>query len=202
MPTAELINASLEEVINRYLALDPVANEKMAQLHGRVILLDPAGLGPALYLVPGPGRLQLLEHYEGEPECGLRASPLALAALFSGQDECGQVEISGDEELAQRFIAILREMKIDWKQQLAQYTGELVAEELVSVGQAAADWGQHIRKTLHQEIRAWLHEDLNLLPGHHEVERFFNGVHSTREQLERLEQRMRQLAEKREGADQ
>lgn len=199
MPTAELINASLEEAINRYLALDPVANEKMAQLHGRVILLDPAGLGPALYLVPGPGRLQLLERYEGEPECGLRASPLALAGLFSGQEGCGPVEISGDEELAHRFIAILREMNINWTQQLSQYTGELVAEELVAAGQTLLDIGQHIRNTLHQEIRAWLHEDLQLLPGQEEAARFYTDVQTTREKLEQLEQRILKRTQSRKG---
>ncbi len=199
MPTAELINAGLEEVINRYLSLDPVASEKMAQLHGRVILLNPGGLGPALYLIPGPGRLQLMEHYEGEPECELTGSPLGLTALLSGQEECGPVEISGDEELAHRFIAILREMNIDWTQQLSHYTGELVAEELVAVGQTLLDTGQHVRNTLHQEIRAWLHEDLQLLPGRGEVDRFFSGVQTAREKLELMEKRFQQLMESRKG---
>jgi ubiquinone biosynthesis protein UbiJ len=195
MPTAELINAGLEEVINRYLSLDPVAAEKMAQLHGRVILLDPAGLGPALYLIPGPGRLQLMEHYEGEPESELKGSPLALIGLLSGQQECGPVEISGDEELAHRFIAILHEMNIDWTQQLGQYTGELVAEELVAAAQTVADYGQHVRNTLHQELRGWLHEDLQLLPGRGEVESLYQGIQTARDKVDQLEQRLQKLAQ-------
>ena len=75
MSMTALMYAGLEEAVNRCLELDPKARERLARLHGQVVAFELNGVGQTLFLVPGPGRIQLLASYEGEPDCRLRGTP-------------------------------------------------------------------------------------------------------------------------------
>ena len=194
MSLPELTYACLEDALNRYLALDPVTRERLAQLHGRVFALELRGTNTTLFLIPGPGGTQLLTACEETPDCTLRGTPLTLARLFRDGNVSGEVEIVGDDELARRLLAILREMEIDWERSLSPYTGEIIAEELVKVGCAAADWGRHIRTTLNRELREILQGELRLLPTRPEIDQFARRVADLETQSEMLAQRIRSLA--------
>jgi ubiquinone biosynthesis protein UbiJ len=198
MSISALAYASLEEAVNRYLALDPAAKAKIAKLHGKVIAFELLGLGQTLFFIPGPGRLQILSRLEDEPDCRLRGTPLALFRLGDPQGASerifsGDVEISGDTELAHHFGRILGGLEIDWEKRLAPITGELAAEEIGHVVKGARQWGRHIHNTLGSEFREILQQDLRLLPEDGEVEGFLSAVDRLRDDVERLEARLDRL---------
>ena len=196
MSLPELTYACLEDALNRYLTLDPVARERLAQLHGRVFALELRGTQTTLFLIPAPGGAQLLTACEETPDCLLRGTPLALAKLFHSGTLSDEVEISGDDELAQRLLAILRDVEIDWERSLSPYTGEILAEELAKAGRAAADWGRHIHTTLDRELREILQGELGLLPTRPEVDQFTRQTADLETKSAALEQRIRDLAER------
>ena len=112
MPAVAL--GALEAALNRYLALDPTAMERLAELEERVICIEVLGLGLRFYLVPGLSGFKLLSSYVAEPACTLRGTPLGLARMSSTADSAdqlfsGQVEITGDSDLAHRFGNILED---------------------------------------------------------------------------------------------
>jgi ubiquinone biosynthesis protein UbiJ len=195
MSISELAYAGLEEAINQHLALDAAAKERMGQLHGRVIALVLQGFDTTLYFIPGPDRLQLLSRYEGEPDCTLSGSPVTLLQLFQRRKESApvfpeEVSLSGDQELAQRFIAVLQTAELDWERHLSRYTGELVAEEMGNLVRGGMQWGQHIADTLKDELRLMLQEDAGPLPGRDEVDSFRSDVERLRNRMEQLESRV------------
>ncbi len=213
MSLSGLAYASLETAFNHYLGLDPVASARMAELHGKVITFELIGTGQTLYMIPGPGQLtsrdgltsrepgmaramQVLSLYEGEPDCTLRGTPLALAAMSRGTQSSsdslfsGDVAISGDTQLAHQFGKILGAMDVDWEEQLSRYTGDMIAHELGNLARTALHWGRRSLNTLGQDLQEYLQAELRMLPEQPEIEQFLQGVDRVRDDVERLEIRL------------
>ena len=197
MSFSAIAYAGLETAFNRYLELDEHAHQAMAKLHGRIIAIEILGLGSTLYLVPGPQRVQILEAYEGAPDCCISGTPLALARMrdshASNQLFSGAVEISGDTELAHQLSKILSGMEIDWEEQLSRFTGDLIAHRLGNLLRSARAWGVESSTTLGLDIQEYLQEELRLLPGRSEIEEFLNAVDTLRDEAERLQASLDQL---------
>lgn len=199
MSTREAAYALLEQVVNRYLRLDPTATRRLADLHGRVILLEVLGLGLNIYLVPGPDGIQLFPEFEGQVDCVLRGTPAGFARLGAGGERAdrlfeGSVEMRGDTETGHRLGDILADLDIDWEEQLARLTGDLAAHQLGRGARAAQRWGRNTVNTLTLNMHEYLQEEARLLPSSLEVTEFISGVDTLRDDMERLEARTRRLA--------
>ncbi len=198
MTISGLAYAGLEQAVNRYLDLDPGCKAQMAQLHGRVIAFEALGLGRTFFLVPTPSRLLILADFEGEPDCRLRGTPIALARMSDQRTSpdllfSGEVEISGDTELAHRFGKILATMDIDWEEQLSHLTGDIIAHQIGNTTRATLRWGSNALNTLGRDIQEYLQEELRLLPDGREIERFLSNVETLRDDVERLQARVNRL---------
>ncbi len=198
MSISEFAYAGLEEAFNQYLALDPAAKERMWQLHGRAIALELKGFDTTLYFIPGPGRLQLLAHYEGDLDCSLSGTPIALLQLLRRQMESApvipeEIGISGDRDLAQRFIAILQTTDIDWEGHLSRYTGELFAQEMGRVVRGGLAWGEHVANTLRDELQGMLQEEDGPLPKQEEYVALCADIDRLSDRTDQLETRIAAL---------
>ena len=83
--TPAVIAAGLETVLNPVLRLDPDTQARLAALEGKVIAIEPEGLGLILYLLPGAHGVRVLDQYDGEPTVRIRGTPLALARQWRGR---------------------------------------------------------------------------------------------------------------------
>lgn len=196
MTIRDLALEGIEQSINGLLALDPVALQRLAMLHGRCVALQLNGLGLTLYFVPGhDGRLQLLGSIEGEPDCTLSGSPLDLVRASdetSGHRQlfAGNVRIDGDTALAQRFSEALAGLDIDWEEQLARLTGDIAAHEVGRGVRAAARQGERMREVTAANLSEYLTEEARLLPHRFEVDEFLADVDTLRDDVARLEARI------------
>ncbi len=195
MSISDLAHAGLEQALNQHLSMDQNARAQMAQLHGRIIALEVLGAGRSVYLVPGPEMIQLLSSYEGEPDCLLQGSPLAITQLRrpvpAGADPIpADMRVSGDGELAQMFCRILRGVEINWEIFLSQYTGTMIAGELSKVIDFAGYWRDHIVDTLNQDLREYMQEETAVLPTQHQIAGFGSSVEQLEQRLEQLQKRV------------
>jgi ubiquinone biosynthesis accessory factor UbiJ len=198
--------AAIEQALNHYLALDPRALEQMAVLEGRVLGVELRGLAVTFYLLPGRGGVQVLGHYEGDADARLSGTPVALARLGLGANApgmlfSGEVRIEGDTELGQTFRRILDDMDIDWEEQLARYTGDLVAHQVGRGLRAAAHWGGEAGRSLEQDVTEYLQEESRQLITEQELEGFLAGVDVARTDVDRLEARIKRLRRHLDGQD-
>ena len=198
MSLPEFACAGLELALNRYLALDPAIQRRLARLHGKVIAFELAGLGETIFLVPGPERLQVLANYEGQADCRLRGTPLALSRMgdpkaSSGQLFSGQVEISGDTELAHSFGKIIGAIDVDWEEQLSRITGDIIAHQLGNMWRATGHWAKDSGHSLSLDLQEYLQEELQLLPTRVEIDAFLGAVDTLRDDSERLQARIDRL---------
>ncbi|QYZ66013.1 MAG: sterol-binding protein [Gammaproteobacteria bacterium (ex Lamellibrachia satsuma)] len=193
--------ATLEQLINQAIRLDPEAPARLEPMFGRVIRLDLLGFGLSLYLIPEPGGIQLLSDFEGEPDCALRGTPLDLAAMRGNRKSAdqlfsGAVEIEGDSALAHRFGDFLSALDIDWEEQFSHLTGDLIAHEVGNAARSLFGWGKKLRRTSGQNLQEYLQEELRLLPSRYEIEPFLAGVDTLRDDVERLAARLQRLRAK------
>ncbi|RDH83433.1 MAG: sterol-binding protein [endosymbiont of Seepiophila jonesi] len=193
--------ATLEQLINQAIRLDPEAPARLEPMFGRVIRLDLLGFGLSLYLIPEPGGIQLLSNFEGESDCALRGTPLDLAAMRGNRKSAdqlfsGAVEIEGDSALAHRFGDFLSALDIDWEEQLSHLTGDLIAHEVGNAARSLFGWGKKLRRTSGQNLQEYLQEELRLLPSRYEIEPFLAGVDTLRDDVERLAARLQRLRDK------
>jgi len=190
--------AGLEAALNRYLYLDPEATARMAALQPRSIAIELTPLQLTLYVVPAANGVQLRSQLETAPDTVLRGTPLGLAQLGLGSQGgktlfSGSVAIEGDVETGQAFKAILDEMDIDWEEQLARLTGDVIAHQLGNTARRAAGVLGHARRTLERDIGEYLQEELRVLPTRIETENFSADVSRLGMDIDRLAARIRRL---------
>jgi ubiquinone biosynthesis accessory factor UbiJ len=190
--------ASLEQLLNQAIRLDPETPSRLAPMHGQIIELQLTGLGLSLFLIPEPQGIQLLSAFDGTPDCTLRGTPLDLARMRGSRKSAdqlfsGAVEIAGDTQLAHRFGEFLAGLDIDWEEQLSRLTGDVIAHEVGNMTRGLLGWGTRQARTFEQNLQEYLQEELRLLPSRPEVEPFLADIDRLRDDTERLQARIKRL---------
>lgn len=197
MSLPSIVLAGLEITLNRYLSLDPETLARLADLTGKVVAVELRGLGVTLYMAPHGGGIQLLGDYRGTPHTTIRGTLLSLARAGHGEDRgalfSGDVEIRGDITVGQRFEAILREMDIDWEEQLSRLVGDVAAHQVGNLARDTLAWGAKSVDTLSRDLSEYLQEESRQLPQRDEVDAFLAAVDSLRNDVERLAARVKRL---------
>jgi ubiquinone biosynthesis protein UbiJ len=199
--TANAATGALEAMVNAYLRLDPEVLARLAALHGKVIAMEMTGPEFQLWFLPAPDRLHIQSHFEGEADCILRGSPIALARLGLVDDKSGElfggdVTVEGDSGLAQTFGQIFADMDIDWEEHLSQMVGDVPAHEAGSRWRQLKDWTQRTQRTLEINLGEYLQEERLLLPHPEAVVAFTDEVDRLRDDVDRLEARIKRLMAK------
>lgn len=197
MTPAPTLAAALESALNLYLKQDPDALKRAAELQGKVIAIGLSGTGLVLYFLPDPDGVQVLSHYEGEVDTRLAGTPLGFArlALDSREDALfqGAVKIEGDTDTGQAFQDLLAGVDWDWEEQLSRVTGDVVAHQAGKLSKQAKQLFRDGRDTLAQNCSEYLQEEAQLLPTQTEVEYFLADVDQLRDDVERLQARVKRL---------
>ena len=192
-----VVLAGLEITLNRYLSLDPETLTRLDGLTGKLIAVELRSLGITLYMAPHGGGIQLLRDYDGMPDAVISGTPVSLARVGLGQERgllfAGEVEIRGDVTLGQRFEVILREIDIDWEEQLSQLVGDVAAHQVGNLVRDTLNWGAKSMDTLGKDISEYLQEESRYLPQEEEVSKFLTAVDVLRNDVERLEARVKRL---------
>ena len=188
---------AVESAMNGYLALDPEVRARLTSLDGKVICIALKGFDLRLYFLPVEEHIEVLSHYEGEPDTLLVGTPtdlLRLAAMQSEEKlfETG-VEFHGDTELGEQFREILNGAEIDWEELLSRVTGDALARQLGNLARGVADTVTKGAATLRQDVSEYLREESRLLPTAIEVKNFLEDVDHLRLDADRLEARVQRL---------
>lgn len=200
-----IVHATVEQALNRVLALDPYTRSRLERYHGRIIALQLRGPQIALYLVPGPGIVAVYEHIEDEADCTISGSPLTFARLAGGADAVdslfeGQLSITGDTELGHHFGRLLGQMHIDWEELLSQVSGDVIAHQLGTQVRRGLSWLRDSRQRLASDVSEYLEEELRAIPTRFELEEWLQGVDKTRDDVERLSARIQRLQQLQNGS--
>jgi ubiquinone biosynthesis accessory factor UbiJ len=191
-----MVSWTLENLLNRGLPRSLRAREICAELSGRSLALA----------VPHIARLRLVStgvtlavSFNAEPaDAMLSGGPLALLALLGDSAlpvlQRGQVAISGDAEIADRFRELLELLRPDLEEELSLLLGDVPAHQLARLARGGAAWGAKAAGTAVTNLAEFLaHESADLV-SRNEGEQFLRGVEALREGVDRLQARFERLA--------
>ena len=179
---------ALEAGFNNYLALDPDARPGFDKLAGKLIQLHFSGIDLAVYFLVHPQRVEILEHFEAQPDAVISGAPFSMLALATGRKTIfeSDVTISGDTETAQQFSRALERIDIDWEEHLSRLTGDTVAHHVGRSVRGLRAWTERTRSTLHQNTADYLRDETSHLPHDWELQEFTDQVDDLRDRVERL----------------
>jgi ubiquinone biosynthesis accessory factor UbiJ len=191
--------AIVTDLLNRGLPRSPRARELCREIAGKRVGVDVRGFR-RLVIESDGGSLQLARD-EGLPaDAELSGGPLSLLALAGSSPEAvvqrGDVTISGDAELAQKFRELAALLRPDVEEELSRAIGDVPAHQIGRFARAAMGWTRRAAETTVQNAAEFFaHEKRDLVP-RAEGDQYLKGVDSLREDVDRLEARLDLLAQK------
>ncbi|GMU42375.1 MAG: SCP2 sterol-binding domain-containing protein [Xanthomonadales bacterium] len=186
----------VEGALNRVLALDSGAAAALVPLEGRSVSLQLKPWPSPLQLRVVEGRLAASD--AAQPDLTLAATPgalLALAAERGGFElPAGRIDIAGDADLARRVQKLVRQLDPDWDRPLADFFGEVAGHQIARGLRGALNWGRATAKAMLLNSTEYLREESRDLVAPGEMADFVDEVDTLRDDVERLEARIEQVA--------
>lgn len=189
----------LEEVMNRYLQLDPETPKRLKALKGKTFALTFAELPLILYFIGETDRLRIILEKPEHVDATLTTTLPSLLSLHMNPQtnpSAGHINLRGDAELGLAMQRLFSELDIDWEYYIAQFTGDIIAHQLGDAARKLQLWGQQQWKATHQNITEYLQEESQQLPPREALEHFYNDVDGCQLSVDRLAERIQRLEKK------
>jgi ubiquinone biosynthesis protein UbiJ len=192
-----MLTEAIENLLNRNLPRSPRALELTAALKGRSVRIEARTLGWVLRCESLGSSVQLTRAGEAPADAEISGSLMNLAALSGAHPEeviqRGDVTIRGDAEVAQRFRELAMLLKPDVEEELSRLIGDTPAHQALRFVRMATGFGRRAANTSVRNVAEYFaHETRDLVP-RAEAEDFYRGVERVREDLDRLDARLKQL---------
>ncbi len=200
-PLKRLLGRTLEEALNRALALDADSRAALDALQGRSVCVRLQQPPLALRLHVQDGRLRVGPADTAELEVKLRPASLAAAALQGdGALPPGAVNLSGDADLARRLEKLARGYQPDLEAAFVARFGEVLGVPLAHALLGALTYARTFAAQGIDDGAAWLRDEARLTPAREEIADFLDAVDHVRERSERLAARLEALRARLHGA--
>jgi ubiquinone biosynthesis protein UbiJ len=198
MGFALMLLSSIERILNRSLPRSRRAQALAAALAGRSLAVTVTGAGPVIISSTGE-RLRLERGSGTAVDASISAGPFSLLALAGGQTQSVSATggtVSGDAEVAQQFSELLRLLRPDPEEELAQLIGDAPAYHLGQLARAVLDFGERAARTGVRNVAEYLaHERRDLVPSA-EGRQLLDGIDALRDDVDRFEARLKHLAQR------
>ena len=185
----------LERAVARARQDSPRAVSLISQLKGRTLTLRLNG-SPWNITIESTGQ-KLRPTSTDRPDAAISGAPLSLLALGGNDPQAvisrGEVQITGDAQIAQQFRELGLLLRPDLEAGLSRVAGRSGAHLLMQGLTALRDWARTSAWTATQNVAEYLAHERRDLVSRMEAEHFLRGVDQAREQLDRVEARLRQL---------
>lgn len=200
-PILGMLGRGLEATLNRVLSLDPETLDALRALDDRSITIAFKGSALAMRIAVDSGQLRVGPAFAGDSQLRVSATPgsllaMAAARLRGDADAAlppGQVEISGDADLARRIERLASRFEPDFDEAFARAFGDVIGFQLARGFRGAlAGVGKSTSRLLRTSFEYLVEESRDLV-ARPELEQFFDEVDALRERADRLAARVRRI---------
>ena len=136
--------------------------------------------------------------YDEDADTVLRGTPIALFKMGVTSNAAtmllkGEVEITGDTRLGHQFKQAFSEMDIDWSEPLAELVGDGLAYQLQQASKNFVLWGKQSLQSVSLSASEYLQEESRDVVTETELEIFNQNVDKVRNDVDRLEAKIKKL---------
>jgi ubiquinone biosynthesis protein UbiJ len=188
-----VLESPFAAALNRLLASEPWARERLAPFAQETVEFRAPAL-PALRLtIAADGRLAPAASGV-EPSLTVTLGPESLPALARGEEHfMRSVHVSGNAKLASEVLLLVRHLRWDAEEDLAHVVGDVAAHRVVRFAKEILNWQVDAAKRLAGSAAEYLIEERGLLVARAEYEALATAAAKLRDDLDRLEARLRRL---------
>ena len=196
MDPLERLLRPIAGMINRQVQAKTPARELCEELNGKVIAVRVRDTGLAMYFAVDEDGLTL--SLDGpEPDLAITGTLFSLAGLAASGGEGalrdGSFELAGDVYTAQAFQKLMSYGRPDLEEELSGLVGDVAAHGIGDAARSFGRWVSEARGTMRQNMSEYLQEESQAVPSRYEVDRFRKRVNTLRDDVDRLEARLRRV---------
>ncbi|MBJ8835810.1 SCP2 domain-containing protein [Citrobacter sp. Cpo126] len=201
MPLKPLVTAGVENLLNTFLYRSPALKSARTRLQGKVLRVDLKGFSTPLVLVFSERQVDVLGAWEGEADCTVITYASVLPKLRDRQQlttliRSGELEVQGDIQVVQNFVALADLAELDPAELLAPYTGDIVAEGVSKVLRGGVKFLCHNFQRQQRYVAEAITEEWRMAPGPLEVAWFAEETAAVERAVESLAKRLEKLEAK------
>ncbi|MTD39139.1 hypothetical protein GIX45_10970 [Erwinia sp. CPCC 100877] len=198
MPLTPIITATVENILNTFLWRSDALKSPRQRLKGRTLRIRLSGFSTPLVLSFSEQQIDVLGAREGEADCTVITALSTLPELRDRQQltaliKSGKLEVQGDIQVVQNFVALVDLAEFDPAELLAPWIGDIAAE---GIGRVLYGGGRFLKKRLERDrhyLADALTEEWRLAPGPLEVAWFAEETDALARVVDALSKRMDQL---------
>lgn len=187
-----------EIACNHALEHDPDTMQRLQKLQGKSMALQVKTVNQSVTVSPCPEGVELTRDIPNNVDVILKATPSAILKISrDGMDDAdlqpGELDISGDPIIGQRFAVIITELQINWEALLAEQIGDSPARIISMAAEQTRDFARHSRSQIHSRFIHFIQGELGVTAEHQDVNDFLNDVDTLRADTERLAARIKRI---------
>lgn len=201
MPFKPLVTAGIESLLNTFLYRSSALKPARMRLQGKVLRVELKGFSTPLVLVFSERQVDVLGAWEGGADCTVITHASVLPKLRDRQQlttliRSGELEVQGDIQVVQNFVALVDLAEFDPAELLAPYTGDIAAEGISKALRGGAKFLCHGVQRQQRYIAEAITEEWRMAPGPLEVAWFAEETAAVERAVEELAQRLEKLEAK------
>lgn len=202
MPFAQLVTSGIETVINKLLNLDSESQARLQKLSGRSLQVSVTEFPwPLLFSFSDQVDVRAVmessasESIDPTPDCLIALDLETLPKLQDSSQltqliQQKKLNLIGDIYVAQTFSTLIKDLDIDWEEQLSNYTGDVVAHQTFT---SVKSIFKQVKQSLNQsaeKVAANLRQTNSIAVSQNEVILFCEDISDLRSSTERLTARI------------
>lgn len=198
MPFLPLVTAGIEGALNTFLWREQALKSARQRLLGKVLRVELKEFASPLVLVFSERQVDVLGAWEGEADCTVMTRMSIVPQLRNRQQltaliRSGDLEVQGDLQVVQNFIALADLAEIDPAELLAPYTGDIAAEGISKVLRGGFRFIRHGIQRQQRYVAEAITEEWRMAPGPLEVAWFAEETAAVERAVDALSKRLEKL---------
>lgn len=202
MPFPQLVTSGIETVINKLLNLDSDSQNRLQKLSGRTLQVSVTELPwPLLFSFSDQVDVRVVvsdstsESVDLTPDCLIELDLETLPKLQDSSQltqliQQKKLNLVGDIYVAQTFSTLIKDLDIDWEEQLSKYTGDVVAHQTFTTAKNLFEKAKQTLNKKADEISRNLRQTNSIAVTQNEVILYCEDVSELRSSTERLAARI------------
>jgi ubiquinone biosynthesis protein UbiJ len=202
MPFAQLITSAIEVGINQLLQLDPDSQIRLKKLAGKTLQVKVTELPwPVLFSFSQQIDVQtVIPLLQDEPaaspaDCLIELDFEILPKLQDSSQltrliQQKKLNLVGDIYVAQTFSSLIKELDIDWEEQLSKYTGDVMAHQTFTTMRSVFDSAKNNLEQAANDLGVMLTQPNSVAVTTSDINQFSENVSELRSAAERLSARL------------
>ena len=201
MPFKPLVTAAIEGALNRFLWRENALKPARQRLNGKVLRVALNEFSSPLVLVFSDRQVDVLGAWEGDADCTVATRASVLPRLRDRQQltsliRSGDLEVQGDIQVVQNFVALADLAEFDLAELLAPYTGDVAAEGVSKLLRGGASFLRRGVQRQQRYVAEALTEEWRMAPGSLEVAWFAEETAAVARDVDALVKRLEKLEAK------